>query len=243
MPNLWPDPRTGDRTGNSWPGTRTGNPAAGDYLREMPVLDQIDEPTAEAILAGRPVPPALEPLTLVVAAYRRAADRPVPPSPALAEWMAAGGGRRRRKKMAAVEVLAGVAAKLTGMSLAAKALAGVAIASAGVASAGFAGALPEPAQERFESVVETVTPVEFPAGEHTPFGEEVSEDAKDGGVDGAEISEKARQLGDQHAPAELPAPVDPADPGQPAELPTPDEPGPPNPPPGEDHRPTPPPGR
>jgi hypothetical protein len=231
----------------------------------MPILSQIDDATAEALLAGRPVRPALEPLTAVLAAYRRAADRPVRPSAELAARLAGGftiataapcrpavgdrdgrgrrpsaGRRRRYRRMPAVEVLATVAAKLAGMSVAAKALAGIAVATVGVGTAGFAGTLPGPAQERFQTVVESVTPITFPdqASENAEFGREISEDARDGGVDGAEVSEKARQQGDLHQPVELPAA-----PGRPAELPTPDQPGPPDPPPGEDHRPTAPPGR
>jgi hypothetical protein len=243
----------------------------------MSAPSQIDDRTAEALLTGRPVPPALEPLTGLLAAYRRAAaGAPVPASPELAARMAAGqfppapatgsraGGNgtdrghqapardgRRRRRMPAVEVLAGVAAKLTGMSVAAKALAGVALATASVGTAGQAGALPDPAQERFETVVETVTPLDVPApaGENAEFGERVSEDAKDGGVDGGEISEEARQQGDRHRPAELPAPGEPGgpddpgapdDPGMPTELPTPGEPGPPDSPPDGGDRPTPP---
>jgi hypothetical protein len=249
---------------------------AGDYSREMTALDQIDDATAEALLSGRPVPPALEPLAAVMASYRRVVvDQPVPPSPELAAWLVEGGlprtaapgrpvvgggtgngrghrvpagKRRRRRRMPAAEVLAGVAAKLAGMSAAAKALAGIAVATAGIGTAGLTGTLPDPAQEKFETVLETVSPVEFgePArDEHADFGERVSEDARDGGVDGGEISEEARQQGERNRPAELPAQV-PDDPGKPSELPTPDQtgqPGPPEAPPGEELRPTAPPGR
>lgn len=231
----------------------------------MPVRNQIDDATAEALLAGRPVPPALDPLTAVLAVYRRIAEQPVRPRGELATQLAAGGfprtaapsrpasGKRRRRRMAA-EVLAVVGAKLAGMSLAGKALAGVALATAGMGTAGFAGTLPEPAQERFERVVESVTPIRFPdqADQRSEFGEEVSEDARDGGVDGEEISERARQQGKQRRPADLPTavpeqPGPPGDPGQPSELPTPEQPGPPAElpiePPTEDHRPISPPGR
>jgi len=253
----------------SGPGDRTDLAAAGDYLPEMPVLDRIDDPTAEALLAGRPVPPALDPLAEVLATYRQAGHRPVPPPAELAAWLVTGrppgeipdggavpvwmvrtGGQRRRRRMPGVGVLAGVAAKLAGMSVAAKAMAGVAVAAAGVTSAGLAGALPEPAQDRFETVVESVTPVDVPApaGPASEFGERVSEDARDGGVDGSEVSEEARQLGERLRPTELPpvVPELPAKPGLPAELPTPDQTGQPGPPdglPGPGIRPTPPPGR
>lgn len=250
-------------------GDRTDLAAGGDYHPEMTAPDLIDDPTAEALLAGRPVPPGLDPLAELLATYRRAGHRPVPPRAELAVWLVTGrpsgeapgrgavlvrrvrtGGQRRHRRMPGAGVLAGVAAKLAGMSIAAKAMAGVAVAAAGVTSAGLAGALPEPAQDRFETVVETVTPLDVPApaGPASEFGERVSEDAKDGGVDGSEISEEARQLGEQHRPTELPPAVPelPADPGQPSELPTPDQAGQPGPPeelPDPDIRPSPPRGR
>ena len=253
---------------------RTAAGAGGDYSREMTAPNQIDDATAEALLTGRPVPPALEPLAAMMAGYRQAVlDQPVPPSPELAEWLVEGGPprtaaparpvvshdngrghrvpagtRRRRSRMPAVEVLAGGAAKLAGMSAAAKALAGIAVATAGIGTAGLTGTLPDPAQERFETVVETVSPVKLgePASDdHADFGERVSEDAKDGGVDGGEISEEARQQGERNRPTDLPRQV-PADPGKPSGLPTPDQtgqPGPPESPPGAELRPTAPPGR
>lgn len=260
---------------------RTGNGPAGDYVSEMPMICQIDDDTADALLAGRPVPASLEPLTVVMTAFRQVASQPVWPNRTLAARMAVGdfagvaavpgpdpatngtpgragiahrrgglaapGKRRRRRRMPGVAGLAAAAAKVAGMSVAAKALAGVALAATGMSAAGLAGALPDPAQERFETVVETVTPFTFPeqASDQSEFGERVSEDAKDGGVDGAEISEEARQQGDQQRPDDLPAEV-PTQPGQPTDLPTPDEAAEAPPAdlpvdPGTDHRPTAPP--
>ncbi|MPZ25047.1 MAG: hypothetical protein GEV12_00980 [Micromonosporaceae bacterium] len=270
MPAWWPD----DVDARD----RTGSAPAGDYVFEMPMFRQIDDDTADALLAGRPVPASLEPLTVVMTAFRQVASQPVWPNRTLAARMAVGdftgfadagpdpaatgtagvghrrgglagpGKRRRRRRMPGVAGLAAAAAKVAGMSVAAKALAGVAVAATGVSTAGLAGVLPDPAQERFETVVETVTPFTFPeqASDRSEFGERVSEDAKDGGVDGAEISEEARQPGDQQRPDDLPAVV-PAQPGQPTDLPTPDEAAEPMPPadlpvdPGTDHRPTAPP--
>ncbi len=58
--------------------------------------------------------------------------------------------------------------------------------------------LPGPAQSAFADVVQTVTPLQVPDG-HSDFGKRVSDDAKDGGVDGQEISSEAKQLND-HTP-------------------------------------------
>lgn len=240
-----------------------------DYVSEMIALHQIDDATAEALLAGRTVTDELAPLAEVVRAYRRMADQPVRPSTELARQMAtglftgsaeqyqpatgAGRGRRRRPSR--------TVARTVWVAV----LGGAAAAVAGVGTAGFAGVLPDPAQERFETVVETVTPFEFPqqADENAEFGdacepdqpicgEEVSEDAKDGGVDGGEISERAREQGDERRPVDLPTVV-PGGPGKPSNLPTPanpdqptpDDPGPGNvpAPPADERRPTAPPGQ
>jgi hypothetical protein len=248
----------------------------GDYVDEMTALTEIDDTTAEALLAGRAVAAELEPLTEVVRAYRQVADRPVRPSPELATLMTVGriaaaagqpppaavngsrrppgttAGKRRRGRMTARAALAAAGSRLGGVSVAVKTGAGAAVALVGMSTAGLAGVLPDQAQDRFESVVESVSPYEFPqkATDRSEFGERVSEDATDGGVDGDEISEEARRQGEERRPSELPtqAPADPANPdqpGQPDDLPIPDEagdPGPPIAPPGQERRPVAPPG-
>jgi hypothetical protein len=228
-----------------------------DYVSEMIARHQIDDATAEALLAGRAVSAELRPLAEVVRTYRRMARQPVRPSAALARQMAAGTfdgspehyqpagatgrGRRRRERRVAPRAALVVV------------LGGAAAAVAGVTSAGFAGVLPEAAQERFENVVETVTPYEFPqpAGEEAEFGdacepdrpicgEEVSEDARDGGVDGDEVSDRAREQGEDRRPDELPT-VAPGQPGEPSSGPAPaDQVVPTPPPPGSGTVPTPP---
>lgn len=120
--------------------------------------------------------------------------------------------------------LTAAAAKLAGLSLAAKTAGGIAVATASITTAGAAGALPEPAQERFDSVVETITgDRQAPGGGGTgEFGERVSEDARDAedpGVDGDEISGEAGQSGDGAVPDGVPVP-DQA--GKPTGLPIPD---------------------
>jgi hypothetical protein len=229
-----------------------------DYVSEMIAIHQIDDATAEALLTGRSVTDEFAALAEMMQAYRRVGRRPVRASAALAQQMAAGTftgaaeyyqpagftsrGRRRRPSRSAARTAWVVA------------LGGVAAAVAGVGAAGFAGVLPDQAQERFETVVETVTPYDFPkqANENSEFGEEVSEDAKDGGVEGDEVSERAREQGDDRRPTDLPT-VAPDQPGKPSDLPTPANPEVPTPadrgrgevpvPPGEGLRPSVPPGQ
>ena len=201
----------------------------------------IDDATAEALLAGRLDG---DPLAAAIHAYREAARRPLPaPSAELTALMVTGGpatlglpGRaanrtrprrapataRRtwsRIRTAVVAGLAVVAAKLASLSLPAKAAGGLALALASLTTAGVTGVLPDPAQERFDTVVESVTGDEDPppAEQNPQFGERVSEDARDGGVDGEETSEDARRQGEETSedarrqgeqrPPDLPAPV------------------------------------
>lgn len=218
----------------------------GDYLSEMDTLRQIDDLTAETLLSGRPVAGEFEALVPVVEAYRALGRRPVAPRGELAARMVTGvftstagpgrvaadrvdgrgpravaGSKWRRIRMAIVGGLATAAAKVAGLSVATKASAGLMIAAASIGTAGAAGVLPDQAQAGFDRVVETVIQPETPAtpDENAEFGQEVSEDAKDGGVDGAEISERARQQGELHRPDGVPAP---GEEGKPSDLPVPD---------------------
>jgi uncharacterized membrane protein YgcG len=67
---------------------------------------------------------------------------------------------RRTKKMLVTELLSGLAAKLAGLGLAAKAAMGLGMAAAATTTAGVAGVLPEPAQNAIATVVEAVSPFE-----------------------------------------------------------------------------------
>lgn len=208
----------------------------GDYTSEMNTPRQIDDATAETLLRGGPVDAELWPLARAVRAYREVGRQPIEPSGELATRIATGVftppaeergvltapiSRWRRIRMAILTGLAAATAKVAGMSAAAKAAAGLSIAAASMGTAGFAGALPDPVQDRFDTVVETVKPDQAPASpdENAEFGERVSEDAKDGGVDGEEISEEARQQGELRRPSELPTPGV-SDPPVDLELPT-----------------------
>lgn len=216
----------------------------GDNGSEMNTPRLIDDATAEALLAGGPVDGELQPLARAVRAYRDVGRRPVHPAGELAVRMATGvftspagsdtasasrvNGHGpvtaaipgwRRVRMAILTGLAAATAKIASMSVAAKATAGLSIAAASMGTAGFAGVLPEPAQDRFDTVVETVAPNGAPAAdENAEFGERVSEDARDGGVDGEEISDEARQQGELRRPEDASVPA-PGDSGVPADTP------------------------
>lgn len=118
-----------------------------------------------------------------------------------------------------LNLLSGIAAKLGAAGIAAKAGVGLTVAAASMGGAAAVGVLPEvppaPTREPVEEVVttdasqragleDTGGETEEPAA-HGNFGASVSADASDPespGVDGAAVSEAARQLGQQHRPAD-----------------------------------------
>jgi hypothetical protein len=172
-----------------------------DYRDEMYAQREIDDTTVETVLRGGPVPADLEPLTAALGALRALPEQPVRPSDELAARMAAGDfasavaprpSRRSAGRHAARR-------RLATMPLRAKIAAGGVMVLGGLATATVAGALPGPAQQGVQTVIEMVTPIEF--DDPKDFGKEVSDDAKDGGVDGWEISERAKEQGaDPDAP-------------------------------------------
>jgi len=189
----------------------------------MPGQRVLDDVSVEAVLRGGTVAPELEPLAGFVRVIRTAAAQPVRPSRELADRMASGvfvTDRPDRRANAGTTL-----SKLAAMSLRAKVATGCAAALTGLTGVTAAGALPEVAQERAETIIESVTPIDFP--DRAEFGHEVAEDAQDGGVDGQQISEQAKEQGqqsagpgntgraDEHRPAGTPG-------GPPTGLPTPD---------------------
>lgn len=86
---------------------------------------------------------------------------------------------------------------LAGLSVAAKAAFGVSMAAASVTAAGAAGVLPAPAQSAVANAVEAVTPFSFPdeVADGAEFGDRVSTDARDGGVDGRAVADEAKENG------------------------------------------------
>jgi hypothetical protein len=145
--------------------------AADDYSGEMPGSRQIDDATAEQLLGGRRVPAELESVATVVRALREVSTQPVRPSDTLRRQMAAGsftgspayayrpGSRDNPVRRVATVLVVRIGRLRLGTKLVA---AGAAVAVLSVGSAGFAGTLPAPVQSRFETVVESVTPYQFP---------------------------------------------------------------------------------
>ncbi len=193
----------------------------GDYDTEMFRRNHIGDAAVEALLSGNGADEEFAPLAAFAEELRSMASGPVPvPSAHLAALLAegfsneqgdllvtaasnvpgpaqqaAGLPRWRTKKMV-------LASFISGLSVAAKAGFGIGIAAASVTAAGAAGALPAPAQHAVAAAVEAATPFSFPdkANDNADFGEKVSTDAHDGGVDGKAVSEDAKDNGDAHRP-------------------------------------------
>lgn len=186
-----------------------------DYQGEMHAYRELDDATVEAVLSGNLVSAELEPLAAAVGALRALRGQPVRPSEELAARMATGDfasavAPRPSRRSAGRHVARG---RLAALPLRAKLAAGGVLALGGLASATAAGALPDQAQQGVESVIEIMTPFEFADSD---FGREVSDDARDGGVDGQEISEKAKEQGNEPEDAGNPA-LEPAVPLRPNE--------------------------
>lgn len=200
-----------------------------DDDNEMTASHRLDDATIDALIAGRPVPAELDGMAAFVTSVRTMADQPVEPSARLAAMMASGvfppdrelpaaaasdrsdpaqqgarSSRRRRTRMATRRAMVAFATRLAGLGALAKTVTVATVAVAAVGTAGAAGALPDAAQDTFDKVVNNEAPAEHPDN----FGGEVSEDARDGGVDGGEISEKAKENGNR-----------PDDPGKPTGVP------------------------
>jgi hypothetical protein len=116
----------------------------------------------------------------------------------------------RRRKMAFEGVFGTLLAKFAALGFAAKAAAVTTVAVASVGAVGAAGELPAPLQHPFDRTVHAVVPgaagdepAPEPSGSRSPeprpsksnFGSMVSQDAKDGGVDGRQISQEAKNNG------------------------------------------------
>ena len=158
---------------------------------------ELDDATVEAVLRGGHVPADLEPLAAALGTLRELQEQPVRPSAELAARMATGDfasavAPRPSRRSAGRHV---ARRRFATLPLRAKVAAGSVLALGGLASATAAGALPDEAQERIEAVIEAVTPFEL--NHPNEFGQDVSDDARDGGVDGHEISERAKEQGNQ----------------------------------------------
>lgn len=191
-----------------------------------------DDATLEAILRGVRTPPGAQDLTALseaVEAIRRSADEAVPPTAELARRIALGdfAGVAPSPLPRGHTVRARLGRRVAAMSLRTRAVVALAAIFTGFTGVAAAGALPDAAQQRVESVVETVTPISF--DDPQEFGEDVAEDARDGGVDGQEVSEDAQELGGK--PDDPGEGHEPELPGLPTTVPTtpgehrPDDPG------------------
>jgi hypothetical protein len=209
----------------------------GDDVGEMQTRRPIDDASAEALLRGAAVPREMEPLAGFIRAIRSTAGQPVRPSRELAERMAS--GVFLVEEVDSRTTVGRALSRLAALSLRTKVVTGLVATMTGLTGVTAAGALPDAAQARVESAIESITPIDFP--DHPGFGQEVAEDAQDGGVDGPEISEDARELGhqpegpgyqgkaDEYRPVDPPAVPPTANdttPGAPADQPEPgDHPG------------------
>jgi hypothetical protein len=144
----------------------------GDHLNDRRDWPPIDDAVAEGLLAGGEITPDLEPVAGLIRALRESARRRVVPSARLAARMAGGWpsgsgtpparasaipGRHRFVRPGATPQGA-----RTSRLMAWAGAAGLVAAIVGTATAGFARALPEPAQQQFDTVVQVVTGHDFP---------------------------------------------------------------------------------
>ena len=178
---------------------------AGDGRTDMTRTSVPDDATVEAILrrtwipSGGEDPPELTALSVAVEAIRRSADEAVPPTAELARRIALGdfAGFAPSPLAHGRTVRARIGERVAAMSMRTRAAAVLAAIFTSFTGVAVAGALPDAAQQRVESVIETVTPISF--DDSAEFGQDVAEDAQDGGVDGQEISEDAQDLGNKPA--------------------------------------------
>lgn len=179
---------------------------SGDGRTEMTRTVLPDDATVDAILQRTWIPSGgdgwadLVALADTVAAIRRSADEAVPPTAELARRIATGdfAGVTPTPPAPDHTVRARLGRRLAAMSLRTRAVVVLVAGCTGLTGAAAAGALPDTAQQRVESVVEAVTPISFDDG--AGFGQDVAEDAQDGGVDGREVSEDAQEPG--HHPSD-----------------------------------------
>jgi hypothetical protein len=214
----------------------------GDDRSEMHPHRRIDDDTAERLLAGLPVDGDCRAVVAVVRACRRLGERPVAPRGELVTWLAAGvpprctaggaGGAadrtdrrglatvvtttQQRPRVALGRVLATVAAKVAGLSVAVKVALGATIAAASISTAGMAGVLPDAWQVRFDAVVETVIPTsagpDDEPGSGQVGGSDDDTDADGTGeiLDADQVGERERQRAESPHPQDHPAPTPPA---------------------------------
>jgi len=172
---------------------------------EMPPSHPLDDSAVDAFIAGATDGiDALTPLATFADDLRVSASGPAPvPHGLLLKMVTEGfstenvptsiepgpapqvtGPPRRRTRMTLAQLLAGLAAKLAGLGMAAKAGLGLSLAAASVAGAGTAGVLPDPVQHAVASVVNAATPLQLPdPGGAASLVDDVTDDVIDDVID------------------------------------------------------------
>ena len=165
---------------------RTPGGPAGDDRGEMTTAadDSAVEDAFEAILAGRPVPEGAAGLAAFTEAVRASATRPGRPNAALAELLATGlltdqsspsvrtatsagsAPERRRPRVRTrrrpAMIFSALIAKFLSAGAVAQAATGATVAVVAFTGVGAVGALPDPVQDTFATVVAEITPLEPP---------------------------------------------------------------------------------
>ncbi|MFD2091704.1 hypothetical protein [Blastococcus deserti] len=163
-----------------------------------PADDTAVEDAFEAYLAGRPVPEQAAALAVFSEAVRATASRPGRPNAALAELLATGlltdqsspsartaqsaGGlpsrwaARIRNRRRFAMLFPALLAKIFSAGAVAQAATGAGIVVVAVTGTGAVGALPDPMQDTFATVVSTVTPLEPPTSDETTSDETASDE-------------------------------------------------------------------
>ncbi|TDE01486.1 hypothetical protein [Jiangella asiatica] len=193
-------------------------------------LHVLDDATIEALIAGRAVAPELEPLAGLVRGIRAASSRPVQPSRALAVRIASGDFDGVEPAPAPQRPARRLRTWLAASSPRARAVAGAAVLFTGLTAATAAGAMPEGAQARMQTLIESVTPISFERDAEPDLVDVVDESPTRGDDTGRETSSgTSNDRPDQTGKPETP-PGKPEDPGIPEE---PEPPGKPATPPGK----------
>jgi hypothetical protein len=157
----------------------------------------LDDASIEALFRNEPVPEELAALAGAVGALRSETQRPVLPSPELAERMATGDFGDARPEL--VPTVTGAHRKPPQMGTRAKVAIGALAGFCGLTVATVAGALPAPLQEGLETVVEFVTPVEI--DHDVPEQDSPQEEPSGQGVGETSINEPGELAADPAVPA------------------------------------------
>jgi hypothetical protein len=204
----------------------------GDHVSGMST-QTLDDASVEAVLTGRPVPGELEGMTEAVELIRSVAQRPVRPSPELAELLVTGRFRASRRCRVATGT---TLTKLSAMSLRVKVATGIAAGLSGLTGVAAAGEISDAVQESVAvvqegvaSAVEMVIPIDLAKPKASV---DAAEDAPAEGGFPAEVSKHAHEVDSpvvpspqpstSATPAPSPTPTTESATPQPSESPTPE---------------------